>query len=102
MSVAEANTEEAAFGKREIRMHDVVAATVTALAIVPRIEEGPAVSAIARAEHGDKTENDDYNKNDGDSADRKLAVPQHRKYRNDADHRGAQVGLRFVDECKRH
>ena len=102
MPVTEADAEDAAFGKREIRMHDVVAATVTALAIVPRIEEGPAISAIARAEHGDKTENDDYDKNDGDSADRKLAVPQHRKYRNDANHRGAQVGLRFVDECKRH
>ena len=102
MSVAEANTEDAAFGKRKIRMHDVVAAAVTALAIVPRVEEGPAVGAVARAEHGNKAENEDESENDSKNADRKLAVPQHRKYRHDADHRGAQVGLSFVDECKRH
>ena len=91
MPIAEANAEKAAFRKCIVGVDDVIASVAAALAVVPRVEKRPAVGAIARTEHGDKTENDNYGNNDGKNADRKLAVPQHRKYRHDADHRGAQV-----------
>ena len=98
--VSQTHAENAAFGDRIVRMHELVALAVTVFAIVPRVQEQEAVATVTRQHDGEQAERDERADDDEDGADGHFAEPHDGEDADRDDGGGTQVGLRAVQESR--